>query len=69
MLGNVEFEAVQESLNKTDHKKGQYKKFTDKDIFETGKYAAIHGPISTVKKFKNSHSHLSESTVRTFRDK
>ena len=45
MLGNVEFEAVQESLNKTDHKKGQYKKFTDKDRFEIGKYAAIHGPI------------------------
>ena len=54
MHGNTEFEAVQESLKKTDHKRGKYKKFTDEDRFEIGKYAGIHGPSSTVKKFKNS---------------
>ena len=50
MLGNSEYEAVQEFLSRTDHKRGQYKKFTDKDRFEIGKYAAIHGPRFTVKK-------------------
>ena len=69
MLGNIEFEAVQESLGKIDRKREQYKKFTDEDLFEAGKFAAIHGPSSTVKKFKNSHPHFSESTMRTFREK
>ena len=36
------------------------------DSFEKGKYAAIHGPNSTVKKFKNSHPHLNQS-VKNFR--
>ena len=69
MLGNIGFEAVQESLSKTDHKRGQQKKFTDEDHFETGNYAAIHGPSFTVKKFKNSLPNLTKSTVRIFRDK
>ena len=36
--------------------------FTDEDRFEIGKYAAIHRPSSTLKKFKCSHPHLNEST-------
>ena len=68
MLGNIEYEVVREWLSKTDHKRRQYKKFIDVDRCEIGKYAAIHGPSSTVKEFKNSHPHLNQSTVRTFRD-
>ena len=68
-LGNIKFEAVQESLSKTDHKREQYKKFTDEDRFEIGKYAVIHGSSSTVKRLKNWHPHLKENTVRNFHDK
>ena len=52
MLANIEFEGSQQTLSKTDHKRGQYKKFTDEDRFETRKYAAIHGPSSSVKKIQ-----------------
>ena len=36
---------------------------------EIGKYAALHGPVSTVIKFKKTHPQLKESIVRTFREK
>ena len=40
--------------------------FTDNERFLIGKYAAIEGPITAVKKFKKFHQHLKfgESTTR-----
>ena len=45
--------------------------FTDNERFLIGKYAAIHGPIAAVKKFKKSHPHLKfgENTARSLREK
>ena len=65
----MEFSSVQASLSKTRPGRGGYLKFTDEARFEIGKYAALHGPMSAVKKFKHAYPKLKESTVRTFRDK
>ena len=58
------------SIESTD-KKRKNCRFTDNERYLIGKYAAIHGPIATVKKFKRSHPHLKfgESTARSFREK
>ena len=68
-LGSIEFEAANNSLSNINGKRGKYRKFSDEDRFEIGKYAAINGPGSAVKRFKKSYPHLNESTVRTFREK
>ena len=45
--------------------------FSDKERYLIGKYASVHGPGVTVKKFRNSHPHLNfgESTARSLRAK
>ena len=52
-------------------KKQNNRRFTDNERYLIAKYAAIYGPIATVKKFKRSHPHLKfgESTARSFREK
>ena len=68
-LGIVEYASVTRSLSEVNPKRGRYLKFSDEDRFEIGKYAALHGPKSTIIKFKKEHPHLKESTVRAFREK
>ena len=68
-LGIVEYASVTRSVREAHPKRGQYQRFSDEDRFEIGKYAALHGPMSTVIKFKKTHPQLKESTVRTFREK
>ena len=68
-LGVVKYNSVTESLSKISTKRGRYKTYSDDDRYEIGLYAALHGPMSAVKKYKKKHPQLGESTVRTFRDK
>ena len=68
-LGIVEYASVTRSLSEVNPKRGRYLKFSDEDLFEIGKYAALHGPKSTIIKFKKEHPQLKESTVRAFREK
>ena len=63
----VEYASVTRSLSEVNPKRGRYLKFSDEDRFEIGKYAALHGPKSTIIKFKKEHPQLKESTVRAFR--
>ena len=44
----------------------QYRKWTDKQRYTIGKYAAENGNANTLRKFKTEFPNLSESTVRTF---
>ena len=54
----------------TDHH-GTINKLKDEDRYAIEKYAAIHGTIAALRKFKKSHLHyrLTESSVRTMRDR
>ena len=58
------------SIESIDKKQNNCR-FTDNERYLIAKYAAIYGPIATVKKFKRSHPHLKfgESTARSFREK
>ena len=46
-----------------------YVKWTDKQRFDIGKYAAENGNANAVRKFKAEFATLTESTVRTFKKK
>lgn len=48
---------------------GHTREFTDKDRYVIATYFAQHGPIATVKHFKSKFPNLTESHVRSFRDK
>ena len=48
---------------------GNYKKYTDEDRYEIGKYASENGSAATVRKFKSDFPKLNESTVRDFKRK
>ena len=47
----------------------QYHKWTKKERYDIGKYAAENDNINTVRKFHSEFPSLSESTVRTFKKK
>jgi len=49
-------------------RKPQYHKWTDKERYEIGKYAAENGNIRTVRSFEKKFPTLSESTVRSFKN-
>ena len=53
-----------------DHR-GTCNKFKEEGRYTLGKYIAIHGTAAALRKIKKSHSHyrITESTVRTMRDK
>ena len=68
-LGIVEYASVTRSLSEVNAKRGRDLKFSNEDRFEIGKYAALHGPKSTIIKFKKEHPQLKESTVRAFWEK
>ena len=47
----------------------QYHKWTEKERYDIGKYAAENGNINAVRKFNPEFPSLSESTVRSFKKK
>ena len=52
---------------KSANRSPQYRKWTDKQSYTIGKYAAENGNANTLRKFKTEFPNLSESTVRTFK--
>ena len=54
------------SSEKSVNRSPQYRKWTDKQRYTIGKYAAENGNANTLRKFKTEFPNLSESTVRTF---
>ena len=60
---------MKKSLAKTKQSRGKYIKFSVEDRFTIGRYAAVHGPLAAVRKFKDQYPNLNEISVRTFRDK
>ena len=55
------------SSEKSVNQSPQYCKWTDKQRYTIGKYAAENGNANTPRKFKTEFPNLSESTVRTFK--
>ena len=68
-LGVVEYKSVRKFTSEANHLRGHYQRFSDEDRLTIGKYAAVHGPMATIKKFKAKFPYLKESTARTFRKK
>ena len=69
-LGLMEYSVVKDAYQEKKLWKKRVK-FTEKERFEIGKYAAIHGATKSVKQFKKTHKHLNfgESTARKLRDR
>ena len=55
------------SSEKSVNRSPQYRKWSDKQRYTIGKYAAESGNANTLRKFKTEFPNLSESTVRTFK--
>ena len=58
MLGSVDYEHVKKSLAGTKQSSGKYIKFSKEDRFTIGRYAAVHGPLAAVRKFKGQYPNL-----------
>ena len=68
-LGSLDFSSVSKAVaNSSGSKRKSYQKWTDRQRFQIGKYAAENGPAATAKKFTTEMSPLNESTVRRFRN-
>ena len=58
--------SVKQSQVRQVGKKNSYQKWTDKQRFQIGKYAAESGPKAAARKFTTKQNPLNESTVRRF---
>ena len=68
-VGVIDAQEIQLSTSIQSKRQKSYVKWTDKQRFEIGKYAAENGNANTVRKFKGEFATLTESTVRTFKKK
>ena len=68
-IGRVDMQVISDfvSSEKSVNRSPQYRKWTDKQRYTIGKYAAENGNANTLRKFKTEFPNLSESTVRTFK--
>ena len=63
----LDYEAcVQARSEATTKKKTSYNRWSDKDRFQIGKYASIHGSSAAAKKFSPKEKPLNESSARQF---
>ena len=59
--------SVQAIADSTNSKKiNSYCRWSDKDRFQIGKYAAVHGASAAAKKFVTKDKPLNESSARRF---
>ena len=66
-LGVMDYQACSEaSTNITSNRPKSYLKWSEKERYEIGKYAAIHGSRAAGKKFDTKEKPLSESNARRF---
>ena len=63
-LDVIEYSEVVPALNEKKPSKKRVQ-FTEEELFEIGKYAAVNGTTNAVKQFKKTHPHLTfgESTA------
>ena len=68
-IGRADMQVIRDfvSSEKYVNRSPQYRKWTDKQRYTIGKYAAENGNANTLRKFKTEFQNLSESTVRTFK--
>ena len=68
-FGSPDYFSVSEAVtNSSGSKRNPYQKWSDKQRFQIGKYAAENGPIAATRKFTTKQNPLNESTVRRFRN-
>ena len=66
-LGVMDYQACSEaSTNITSSRPKNYRKWSEKERYEIGKYATIHGSRATERKFHTKEKPLSESNARRF---
>ena len=66
-LGVMDYQACSEaSTNITSNRPKNYRKWSEKERYEIGKYAAIHGSRAAERKFHTKEKPLSESNARRF---
>ena len=66
-LGVMDYRACSEaSTNITSKRPKNYRKWSEKEYYEIGKYAAIHGSRAAERKFRTKEKPLSESNARRF---
>ena len=66
-LGIMDYRACSEaSTNIISNRPKNYRKWSEKERYEIGKYAAIHGSGAAEKKFHTKEKPLSESNARRF---
>ena len=64
-LGVMDYQACSEaSTNITSYRPKNYRKWSEKECYELGKYAAIHGFRAAERKFHTKEKALSESNAR-----
>ena len=69
-IGKVDTQVINEYVSSTKEassRSTKYRKWTDKDRYDIGKYAAENGNINAVRKFQTDFPNLKGSTVRTFK--
>lgn len=67
-LGTLDYEATVENISSVvAQKRGNYKKYSETDRFQIGKYANENGNSKALIHFKHKFPGLKESTVRTFK--
>ena len=65
--GSLDYSSVIKAVtNSSFSKRNSYQKWTDKQRFQIGKYAAENGPAAPSRKFTTKQKPLNESTVRRF---
>ena len=66
-LGSLDYSYVSEAVaNSSGSKRNSYQKWTDKQRFQIGKYAAENDLAAAARKFTTKQNPLNESTVRRF---
>ena len=69
MINVIGVSAISHEISSSQKNRKPYFRWTDKDRYSIGKYASEHGNTAAVRKFKSKFSHLTESTVRSFKKK
>ena len=66
-LGLMDYRACSEAnASITSNRPKHYRKWSEKERYEIGKYAAIHGPRAAERKLHTNEKPLSESNARRF---
>ena len=65
-MGVVDILAIETSRGEESFSRGKYKKYTNKDRFDIGKYASENGSAASVRRFQTMFPKLNESTIRGF---